>query len=379
MRTRHLVFLSVLVAGCSSGGAPEPLWVGHLVPLSGPDRDRGDRAITATNLALAQAREDEFTVAGHPLGIRHADSAKGTARSEAVRLLAVNRARVILIGPGVAKPQEVLATARLHGALVVVLDELADLPPPDSAVIPLAADPARRGEALADFARNVLKQSKVALVVDESRPICAVLAEAFARAWRTGKGEARRWKVDDLLPLAQVEELTRWKPGVVLLALGAAPPAGLEKALATLAAGSVVLDGGEDGDGPPLRWLDRGKNGPTIYRVTAYSSLAPAPPASRKLLDELRQKQGRAPDRTGILALDAVGLLRERADLLRDLERTPELKKRRELLEELPPLPEFSSVTGTMYWKEGRPVRPLFVVRSRGGKEALVRQIEAKR
>jgi ABC-type branched-subunit amino acid transport system substrate-binding protein len=374
MKPRCLLLLTALLAGCSTS-SPEPLWVGHLVPLSGPGRDQGEQAVAAMNQALEQARQDDVTISGRPLGIRHVDAAKGTARAEAVRLLSVNRAAALVVGPGVEKPDEVVAAARLHGAVVIVLDELTDVPRESKGVVLLAADPARRGQALADFARKELKRSKAALVVDETRPICVAVADAFGRAWRGGKSEWRRWKRDDLRQKAPAENLKRFKPDVFLLAVAADQP---DSTLIDLVGSGVALYGGEDHDGPPLPWLDRGtKDGPTVYTATAWSSVAQMPEEARKRLDEWQKKQGRPSTRSAVLALDAVGLLQKRPQLLSDLDRARHLSKRLELLGEMAPLAEFESLAGPMSWKEGRPVRPLFLVRSQLGQETLVRPLPA--
>src|SRR5262249_17864148 len=153
-------------------------------------------------------------------------------------------------------------------------------------------------------------------------------------------------------------------------AIGPERPAGLDE----VAAGRpVVLYGGEDRDGVPP-WLE----GATVYTASAYSSLAAPTGAGRKLLDALRKKQGRPAGPAGALALDAVRLLETWPDLLANLAKTSDLQKRLKLLNEHPTLGEFDSVAGTMYWKEGRPNRPLFLVRYRGGKETLIRQVQAK-
>src|SRR4051794_13928169 len=102
MKARYLLLVAVLLAGCTSSSQPEPIWVGHLTPLSGSGRNQGEQAVAAMNLTLEQSREE----AGRPLGVRHADSAKDTARAEAVRLLSVNRVCALVIGPGVANREK---------------------------------------------------------------------------------------------------------------------------------------------------------------------------------------------------------------------------------------------------------------------------------
>src|SRR5262249_35115051 len=107
-----LLLLAALLAGCSGRSPEETVWVGHLAPLSGSPRDRGEQAVQAIELALEQAKEDGVTAGGRPLGVRHVDAAGGEARAEAVRLLTVNRVAALIVGPGVSGAEEVVAEAR---------------------------------------------------------------------------------------------------------------------------------------------------------------------------------------------------------------------------------------------------------------------------
>src|SRR4051794_143494 len=176
---RLLCVLSVmaLAAGClPSPSKTETVWVGHLAPLSGPDRETGEEAVRAMKLAVEQAREDRVSVRGRPVGVRHVDSASAAARAEATRLLAINGVSALIVGPGVGKVDEIVAAARPHGAPVIVLDEVAEVPD-YSGVVLLGPDPAHRGEKLAAVARE-RKLAKVAVVTDEARPVCVRLAEA---------------------------------------------------------------------------------------------------------------------------------------------------------------------------------------------------------
>src|SRR5438045_2221500 len=104
-----LLLLAALLAGCSGRSPEETVWVGHVAPLSGPARDRGEQAVQAIELALEQAEADGFTAGGRPVGVRHVDAAGGKARAEAVRLLTVNRVAALIVGPGVPEADEVVA------------------------------------------------------------------------------------------------------------------------------------------------------------------------------------------------------------------------------------------------------------------------------
>src|SRR5262245_18612517 len=96
----YLFLHALLLAGCARA-TPEPVWIGHLAPLSGPDRRRAEVAVGAMQLMLEEAVEKEQTFAGRRVGVRHVDASDAVkARAEAVRLLTVNRVAALVVGPG---------------------------------------------------------------------------------------------------------------------------------------------------------------------------------------------------------------------------------------------------------------------------------------
>src|SRR5262245_43503394 len=88
-----IALTALALGGCGARGEPEPVWVGHLLPLSGPDRARGEQARRGVLLAVHEAREAGTTVNGRPVAVRHVDT-RGDAKlagAETVRLLTVNK------------------------------------------------------------------------------------------------------------------------------------------------------------------------------------------------------------------------------------------------------------------------------------------------
>src|SRR5262245_7513283 len=150
------VLVTLALSGCTRSGAPETVWVGHLVPRSGPRQAEGEQARMAFEMALTTLRTNQELFDGRALGVRHVDASRpGQARAETARLLAVNRAVALLVGPGVPGVEEVVAAAHTHETAVIVLDGLPV--PPDAGSVVLGAGPAQRGRALATFAREKLK------------------------------------------------------------------------------------------------------------------------------------------------------------------------------------------------------------------------------
>ena len=135
------------LAGCASQQPEAPIWIGHLVP---PGK-RGESAINGIQQTLADLRESEVTIAGRSIGVRHVEvKDKARARAEASRLLSVNRVGCLIVGRGVEGVADVVAIARSHGALVMLLDGTEDRTLADQALV-LDLDPQTRGKMLARF------------------------------------------------------------------------------------------------------------------------------------------------------------------------------------------------------------------------------------
>jgi ABC-type branched-subunit amino acid transport system substrate-binding protein len=135
-----LVLSLLLFSGCSRKAEPEVLWIGHVAPLTGPRRERGEAAVRAVELLIEQARAD-----GKKVAVRHVDAeSKATARAEATRLLAINRVLALLVGPGIEDIDDVTAAARAHEAGVIVLEQ----------------DPDWQGRALAAFVFEKLRSGR---------------------------------------------------------------------------------------------------------------------------------------------------------------------------------------------------------------------------
>src|SRR4051812_40997646 len=48
-----------LLAGCGPPAVGEPIWIGHLAPLSGPDRAQGEQARQGIELAVTELASTE--------------------------------------------------------------------------------------------------------------------------------------------------------------------------------------------------------------------------------------------------------------------------------------------------------------------------------
>src|SRR5262249_12084879 len=173
-RTALAVALAALaLGGCGPRGEPEPVYVGHLLPLSGPDRARGEQARHGALLAVTEARAAGTTDPGPPLAVRHVDT-RGEAklaRAETVRLLTVNKVVALIAGPEAALAEPVVRAARPYNVALVVPGEMADPASAGEGVLVLGASPAYRGEGLARHGAGGKKGRRAAAVSERTDPV----------------------------------------------------------------------------------------------------------------------------------------------------------------------------------------------------------------
>jgi len=342
----YLFLFALLLAGCARA-VPEPIWIGHISPLSGSDRRRSEEAVGAMQMMLEEASEKERTIAGRPVGVRHADVADAAqARAEAIRLLTVNRVVALIIGPGVKAAEEVVSVARAHGAPVIVVDEL-PAPPVGVNVVLLGPDPVQRGRVLAEYAHKELKQSKAVLVVDRRDRIAAEAANAFAQEWRKRGGK-----------IEEREKRGRDKVDLEVLASGGGDSLGTD---AGESPREAVLLGGNVNGGP-------GRN--SVYWAAIYSPLAKLPEAGADWKKRYEKRYQEPPSQASLLAHDALALV------LSSLRKTNRAD-REALQKDLAGRESFDSLTGTLTWVDGRPQRTLYILRRQGGKDELVETVPA--
>ena len=199
-----LVVLS-LTAGCSSKAATEPVWIGQLLPLAGPNRTIGQHARQGVELAVA---DSEHTIAGRPCAFLHVDSRGDaeTVQAETVRLLTVNRAAALLADFDATLTERLLRANQSYGVPVIVPGELPAAPDTD-AVCALGVPPDVRGRLLARYAGVDRRWPRAAVLTDTRRPVAAALAAAFAKAWpRTGGVTVEEWT---FATTAERDELAR--------------------------------------------------------------------------------------------------------------------------------------------------------------------------
>jgi hypothetical protein len=314
------------IAGCAGQSAEEPIWVGHIGPVGA----RGESAIDGMQQMLADLREDEITVAGRSVGVRHVEAKdKGRARAEASRLLAVNRVVCLIVGPGVEGVADAIGTARSHGVAVVVLDGTADRALADQAVW-LGTDPETQGEMLARYA--IAKGERA---YSESLPGQTEVFRGFERVFVAKGGKL----------LGSVLEGGRPRAGrVVLNASQGRPP-------------SLTLDRTNPRPEPGVPNVpDR-----EVWTLRMQPDPTGLPADGKAWAERYEKRFGKRPDDDAILGADAIALI---ADGLKTIKGDD----RQRLAAEIAGRTEIVGLTGPIVRKDGRTRRSMWVERTVKGK-----------
>jgi branched-chain amino acid transport system substrate-binding protein len=171
--------------GCSGRRTEEPIWIGHVGPLSGPDRVAGESMKRGMMLAIEEVNAEDQRIAGRRLAIIHADSRSqpDRARSEAVRLVTLNKLAALVGGRDQATADRLAQALQPYNPPLFTPACLVSTNPEN--VFSLDVTPDFRGAKLAQFAAEQFGATRAALLVDESLPACAAIASAFAREWRS--------------------------------------------------------------------------------------------------------------------------------------------------------------------------------------------------
>src|SRR5438132_3170893 len=115
------IMLTGALTGCSSRVSSEPIAIGHVAPLSGPDKAAGEQAKQAILLAVEAVNGTESSVLGRRIEVRHADTHGDLEAlgNEAVRLITVNRVVALLGGSDAEQADRLSRATQPYGVPVV--------------------------------------------------------------------------------------------------------------------------------------------------------------------------------------------------------------------------------------------------------------------
>jgi branched-chain amino acid transport system substrate-binding protein len=369
-RAMFLCVAGLCLAGCSSRGTSEPIIVGHVAPLSRPEKARGERARHGIDLAVEETNQDEHRIAGRTVLVRHADTAgkDEAAQSQTVRLLTTDKAVALLGASDPAELDQVIRAVQPYNVPVVTPGTLSPASF-NEYVFSATVGPADQGRALARFAAEELKPAAVSVLTDSRSHVAAALADAFRK--EIGKGSVavteRTYKDEaDFAGLAG--DLKKAQAKVALVAGASRDLLMLRRQIHEAVPDAVLLLGAEEGGQTTLAG-DRTTGG------AAYLASAFAPegltPAGQELAAEYRKSFGQDLDAVAALAYDAARILFEG---MRNKENATGGKQVRAALAGLE---NFDSVTGPLgITREHTASRPVFVVRLEEGAAKMVRRYE---
>lgn len=367
-----LAALLLVPAGCMRKAAPEPVLIGQLVPLSGPQRSVGLHARQGAELAVIEAVEANQAVEGRKFNILHVDDHGNaqTVEAETVRLLTVNKVAGLLADSDAGRAEHLARAAQPYGVPVVVPGEWLG-PTRGDEVLALGARPAHRGEILAHYAAGELKAKVAVLLTDSHAPVAAALATAFSRAWpKAAKSSVEEWayaREEDHAGL--VKRVTEAGPDVVLIAGSPADFRRLRELLDMAKVKAALLYGGADVDASTL--ARRSQTGAEVYLATAFAEegLSERGKAfAQKYEARFREK----PDAYAFGAYDAARLL---FGAMHEANSITGARVR----EQLGRQETFESVTGPVTWKDRQPRRRLFVVRLAAGSAKLLKTVDPEK
>jgi branched-chain amino acid transport system substrate-binding protein len=367
MSSRGALVLALLpgliLVGCSSKMPPEPLWAGHLAPLSGPGKTEGTRELSAVRMAVDEA--SALRIGGRPLAVRHVDTRDDpeTARGEAVRLITVSKVTALIVGGDAVTAERVGRESLPYGLPVLVCGELAS--PPGENVFVVGAGPEPRGRALARYAGDTIKPGTVAVVVDGRNALAGVLASAFVQQCRKQPAPAIQESafLNDQELKERVTRLVKSAPSAVLVAGSVRDCLTVRADLREARVAVPVLFGGADVD-PSSLYLDD-KEGPDVYLATAF--------AEERLSEKGRDFERRFRESTGEQPTVAAALAYDATRLLFEAMRQAGTANPARVRDQLSKTDDFESVTGSLAFRERQARRPVFVVRVRDSEAKVVR------
>jgi branched-chain amino acid transport system substrate-binding protein len=358
-----LALLLAACAGCSRGGSTEPLWLGHVAPMSGADKAAGDHARQGVRIAVEGLNNSEGLVLGRKIAVRHAD-AKTDARNaeaEAVRLASVNHVIALLGGTDTLQAEQIARGAESAGVPAVLQAPLLATNDNAYSIVPSLA---RRGQVLGKYAATSAKWNSIAILMDERSRTAGPVVDAFvkefpqagARRFSFKKADESAAKNGDPLTDA-LANVAAAKAQAVLFAGSAADlPRVRAELLKALPAATIVF-AGDQGD-----ILDNARDG--IVMATSYVA-SDETSANQAFVAKYQEQFHEPPDVNAALAYDGTQLL---ADVVRKAG-TTNAAKLREVLQQLE---SFESVTGTArFGKDRHARRPLFVVQIENGRPML--------
>jgi branched-chain amino acid transport system substrate-binding protein len=367
---RWLLLLLLLPLGCAPRRTAEPIVVGHLASLSGPDRAVGEHAKQGIDLAVADVNQEANRINNRTVNVVQVDTAGGkeAAQAQTVRLITINHPVALLGGTTSSQLEEISRAAEPYGLPLVSPASLPG-PPAGDRLFPTAVLPAYQGQVLGRFSRDVLKPSGVLVLADDRSGYSGDLAAAYVKEVTQGgavRAEQANYRAEADFP-GLVERVKKARPKAVLVTGASADLVALAPQLHAADPDAVLLFGAQEGSVPALLNTP-GATGPA-YAASSFADEA-LTAKGKEVAKQYHERFGQELDAPAALAFDDARLLFE---AMRRAHGTQAPAVSKELLG----LDNFESLTGPLSFTLEHTVRrPLFVLRLEGGKAHLAKRYD---
>jgi branched-chain amino acid transport system substrate-binding protein len=359
-----LPWLVLLAAGgCKPRAQPEPIWVGHVAPFSGPNERIGEHCRQAILLAVDEANKEETGLAGRRVTVLHVDSHDdpNALQPEAVRLITINRVMALLGGVDPAQVERLGRAAQPYDVALVTpaavpADRLAEN------IFSVNASLTFLGQVLARFSATDLKAERILIFSDSRRMSNTALLEAFNKEFSRSGGHGVLQTYNSEADLSKIaSESKDVKPQAVLY-VGAA--ADLAKARALLQNVGITVPLLFAGDREHLATLEADlKTSNGIFLATPYV-LDGATTEIQQFVKKYQDRFHEIPSTNAFLAYDSARVL------FQAMRRAESPITRKGVLAGLAQQKNdgFDSLIGRIYFnKDHSARRPLFMVRLENG------------
>ena len=351
-----------------------PILVGHYASLTGSEATFGQGTDQAIRIAVEE-RNARGGVRGRPIELITLDDASKAAEAGTVvtRLITEHHVDAIL--------GEVASAASLAGGRVAQRYGVPMITPSSvAASITQLGDRISRvcflndfqGYAVAKFARDELKASRVGILYDQASAYSTDLASEFRKAFTALGGTiatSQAYTAGDVNLSAQLQSLKDSNPQAIFLP-GYYTDAGNYSIQARKIGITVPILGGDGWDSPKLAEL----GGPAMegnYYATHYTSDEDRP-AVRGFVATFKAHYGAEPDALDALGYDAANVLFAAMDRAKSLGGA-------ELGRAIAGTKDFAGVTGKITLDEGRnPVKSAVIIQVKNGQPHFVERVEPR-
>jgi branched-chain amino acid transport system substrate-binding protein len=356
--------LALLLAGCRRGPNHEPIFIGHLAPFSGPEKQVGEHARQAIVLAVEEVNKEGNRILGRPISVLHPEYAPGALdklQAVALRLVDVNRVAALLGGTDLEEVNAVERAAQPHEVPLVVL---AGLPPEKlgDTVFSVNAGLAFQAQALAQYAKQELKAERVAVLVDSRKASYATLAALFGKECsKSGSTQEFTYKAAD--EFAELVERVKKAQANVLLHAGTIHDLGqIRRKLETGGVKVPIIFGGE------INLLDADRDATNGVHVATPYVVSDSSKENVEFVKKYQERFHQPPDVNAALAYDGLQVLLEAMRRAQSIERS----KINAALTEMATTPFDKGLSGTWTFDKSHSARrPVYVGKVEDGKVAV--------